>query len=48
LGAQLLVTACPFCLLTLEDAVKMSGYEKSLQVMDIIELIAEAIQAPSV
>ena len=48
LGAQVLVTACPFCLLTLEDAVKMSGCEKNLQVMDIIELIAEAIQAPSV
>lgn len=48
LGAQVLVTACPFCLLTLEDAVKTSGYEKILQVMDIIELIAEAIQAPSV
>ena len=43
LGAQVLVTACPFCLLTLEDAVKTSGYEKILQVMDIIELIAEAI-----
>ena len=44
LGAQVLVTACPFCLLTLEDAVKTSGHEKILQVMDVVELLAEAIQ----
>ena len=48
LGAQIVVTACPFCLLTLEDAVKISGYEKILQVMDITEIIAEAMQVGSV
>lgn len=46
-GAQVLVTACPFCLLTLEDMVKTSGHEKTLQVMDVVELLAEALQAPS-
>ena len=44
LGVQVLVTACPFCLLTLEDEVKTSGHEKTLQVMDVTELLAEAIQ----
>ena len=47
LGVQVLVTACPFCLLTLEDEVKTSGHEKTLQVMDVTELLAEATQAPS-
>ncbi len=47
LGVQVLVTACPFCLLTLEDEVKTSGHEKTLQVMDMAELLAEATQAPS-
>ena len=46
-GAQVLVTACPFCLLTLEDMVKTSGHEKVLQVMDVTELLFEAMQAPS-
>jgi Fe-S oxidoreductase len=41
------VTACPFCLLTLEEEVKTSGHDKTLQVMDMAELLAEATQAPS-
>ena len=48
LGAQVLATACPFCLLTLEEEVKTSGHEKTLQVMDMAELLAEATQALSV
>jgi len=42
LGAEILVTACPLCVLTLEDAVKTSGYEDRLRVMDVVELLAEA------
>jgi Fe-S oxidoreductase len=44
LGAEILVTACPLCVLTLEDAVKTSGREEQLRVMDIVELIREAIE----
>jgi Fe-S oxidoreductase len=40
LGAEVLAVACPFCLLTLEDAVKILGLEEKLQVMDILELVA--------
>jgi Fe-S oxidoreductase len=43
LGAEVLAVACPFCLLTLEDAVKILGLEEQIQVMDIMELVAEAI-----
>jgi len=44
LGAEILVTACPFCVLTLEDAVKTSGHEEHLEVKDIVELIGEALE----
>jgi Fe-S oxidoreductase len=38
-GADILAVACPFCLLTLEDAVKVRGLDEQLQVMDIMELV---------
>ena len=41
-GAEVLLTACPFCRVTLTDAVKAMGMEKSIQVMDITELVAQA------
>ncbi len=44
LGAEVLATACPMCVLTLEDAVKTSGNEEKIKVMDVIELLAEAIE----
>jgi Fe-S oxidoreductase len=43
LGAEILATACPLCVLTLEDAVKTSGHEDKIQVRDVTELLAEAI-----
>ncbi len=45
LGAEILATACPLCVLTLEDAVKTSGNEERIRVMDIVELMAEAIES---
>jgi Fe-S oxidoreductase len=44
IGAEILVTACPLCVLTLEDAVKTSGHEEKIKVMDVMELLAEAIE----
>jgi len=44
LGAEILATACPFCVLTLEDAVKTSGHEEEIKVMDVTELLAEAVE----
>jgi Fe-S oxidoreductase len=43
LGAEYLVTACPFCLLTLEDAVKTSGNEGKIEIIDLAELAARAL-----
>ncbi len=43
LGAEIIATACPLCVLTLEDAVKTSGYEEKIRVMDVMELLAEAV-----
>ncbi|RLI17901.1 hypothetical protein DRO54_10840, partial [Candidatus Bathyarchaeota archaeon] len=42
-GANILVTACPFCLLNLEDAVKTTGNEDKLQVLDVAELVIRAL-----
>jgi Fe-S oxidoreductase len=43
MGVDIIATACPFCLLTLEDAVKTSGNEGKLVIRDIMELVCEAI-----
>jgi Fe-S oxidoreductase len=43
LGAQTIAVACPFCWLTIEDAIKAKGYEEEMQVKDILELLGEAI-----
>lgn len=43
LGAAVIVSACPFCLLTLEDAVKTTNSEEKLRVRDLAELVAEAL-----
>jgi Fe-S oxidoreductase len=43
-GAEILAVACPFCLLTLEDAVKVQGLEEKLKVMDIMELVELALE----
>ena len=47
LGAKVMATACPFCLLTLEDAVKISGLTSEIIVKDIAELVVEAMDGNS-
>jgi len=42
-GAEVLATACPFCLLTFEDAVKTAGFEGKIRVMDITEVLSQAL-----
>jgi Fe-S oxidoreductase len=42
-GAEILAVACPFCLLTIEDAVKTTGNEGKIQIMDIAELLSLAL-----
>ena len=43
IGAEILAVACPFCLLTFEDAIKTTGNEGRIQVMDINEILAKAL-----
>ena len=38
-GADVIVTACPFCLLNIEDAIKVAGLEGKMEVIDLCELI---------
>ena len=42
-GAKVLLTACPFCNITLNDAVKSLEEEEALKVMDITELLVSAL-----
>ncbi|MCW4053031.1 MAG: (Fe-S)-binding protein [Candidatus Bathyarchaeota archaeon] len=42
-GAEILAVACPFCLLTFEDAVKTTGLEGKMEVLDIAEIVAQSI-----
>ena len=42
-GAEVIASACPFCLSTLEDAVLTAGLEGSVEVMDIAEIVAKAL-----
>lgn len=42
-GANILITACPLCLIMLEDASKTAGFEGELRVMDLNELVLESI-----
>lgn len=38
-GANVIVTACPFCLVHIEDGIRTSGLEREMQVLDLVELI---------
>jgi Fe-S oxidoreductase len=46
-GAQVVVTACPFCMINLEDAVKTTGREGEMEIIDLAELVSRSIGATS-
>ncbi len=43
-GANVIVTACPFCLTNIEDGIKVAGLEGKMEAIDLCELIAQHIQ----
>jgi Fe-S oxidoreductase len=43
-GAQILITACPLCLIMLEDGRKAAGKREGFRVMDLNELLLEALE----
>jgi Fe-S oxidoreductase len=42
-GANTIVTACPFCLVNLEDAIKTAGLEGKMTAIDFAELVDQQI-----
>jgi Fe-S oxidoreductase len=38
-GATVIVTACPFCLVHMEDAIKTTGMEGKMEAIDLVELV---------
>ncbi|MDJ0828270.1 MAG: (Fe-S)-binding protein [Desulfobacterales bacterium] len=43
-GANVIVTACPFCLVNIEDAVKVAGMEGKMEAIDLCELIVQHLK----
>ncbi len=42
-GANVIVTACPFCLVNIEDAIKVAGMEGKMEAIELAELIEQHI-----
>jgi Fe-S oxidoreductase len=40
-GANMIVTACPFCLVNIENAIKVAGMEGEMEAIDLCELIEQ-------
>ncbi len=44
-GAHVIVTACPFCLVNMEDAIKVAGLEGEMEAIDLAELVEQHLMA---
>jgi Fe-S oxidoreductase len=42
-GANVIVTACPFCMVNIDDAIKVAGMEGQLTAIDLAELVDQQI-----
>ena len=42
-GANVMVTACPFCMVNIEDAIKVAGLEGKMTAIDLTELVDKQI-----
>ena len=42
-GANVIVTACPFCMTNIEDAIKVAGMEGKMTAIDLTELVDQQI-----
>ena len=42
-GANVIVTACPFCMTNIEDAIKVAGLEGKMTAIDLAELVDQQI-----
>ncbi|MBX5484156.1 MAG: (Fe-S)-binding protein [Myxococcaceae bacterium] len=46
-GEGIIAVSCPFCMIMLRDGVNETGREEKLKVMDVAELVAEALYTPA-
>ncbi len=46
-GANVIVTACPFCMVNMEDAIKVAGLEGKMTAIDLAELVDQQITRDS-
>ena len=42
-GANVIVTACPYCMVNMEDAIKVAGLEGKMTAIDLVELVEKQI-----
>ncbi len=42
-GANVIVTACPFCMVNIEDAIKVAGMEGTITAIDLAELVDQQL-----
>jgi Fe-S oxidoreductase len=45
-GANVIVTACPFCMVNMEDAIKVAGLEGKMTAIDLTELVDRQMIRP--
>ncbi|MBW2370842.1 MAG: (Fe-S)-binding protein [Deltaproteobacteria bacterium] len=43
-GANVIVTACPFCMINIADAIKTSGLEGKMEVIDLVQLVDQQLE----
>lgn len=43
-GANVIVTACPFCMVNMEDAIKVAGMEGKMAAIDLAELVEKQMR----
>jgi Fe-S oxidoreductase len=46
-GANVIVTACPFCMVNIEDAIKVTGMEGKMTAIDLAELVDQQMELNS-
>jgi Fe-S oxidoreductase len=46
-GANVIVTACPFCMVNMEDAIKVAGMEGKMTAIDLTELVDQQLVRPA-
>lgn len=43
LEAKTIATACPYCLIMFDDALRSKGLAEEIQVLDVIEILHQAL-----